>query len=491
MTLADLIDLEARIVARAGAQHDELAARDRQVAETLSVDPDDRPALLAAWLGALRAREPDAIWLGARFARGYRLAGLGLGLAGLASGWAAAAAATAYDGTHPVNVLVFLGALVGSQLVLLLIGALARALRALLPDDTLPEIVRPVVHALATRWTKHVGSGPPPADVEATLARIQTRRSLYRPVERGLVFALAQLFGVAFNLGALGSLVGRIVLSDIAFGWSTTVRTEPATILALCRMIAAPWAWLVPGAVPTAELVRASQYWRFSGDYGGGTADVGLVGEWWAFLVACLVVYGLGIRLVLLAIALVRTRWALGHLPLDTPDVEQIVRGLRHAAVRIGATGPEAPATGDGSGALAPAQTPVPAGPCALVAWRDAPVDAVARALEGRLGLRVASTLAAGGRDYGADEATRSALATARGLDTVVVVAEAWETPDEGFHHFVRGVRAAMTASTRLLVALVDDDGQPLGGDTHEAQAWRRWVARLGDPWVGVEALGA
>jgi hypothetical protein len=414
-----------------------------------------------------------------------------LALAGLASGWVAAAAATAYDGTHPVNVLVFLGALVGTQLLLLVVGMLARALRALLPDDTLPELIRPLVHALATRRTKHVGSGPPPADVDATLARIQTRRSLYRPVERGLVFALAQLFGVAFNVGALASLGGRILLSDLAFGWSTTVRTDPGTILTLCRLVAAPWAWLVPGAVPTDELVRASQYWRYSGDFGGGTADVGLVGEWWAFLVACLVVYGLGVRLVLLVVAIVRTRWALAHLPLDTPDVEQIVRGLRHAAVRSRATGPEGPAATDGSGALAPAQTPVPAGPCALVAWRDAPVDAVARVLESRLGLRVESTLAAGGRDYTADEATRAALAAAHGLDTVVVVAEAWETPDEGFHHFVRGVRAAMTASTRLLVALVDTDGQPLDGDTREAQAWRRFVARLGDPWVGVEALGA
>jgi len=489
MTLADLIDLEARIVARAGAQHDELAADDRRVAETLTVDPDDRPALLAAWLGALRAREPAAPWLGARIVRGYRLAGLGLVLAGLVVGWGAAAVATAYDGTHPVNVLVFLGALVGSQLVLLTLGLAARAVRALLADDVLPEIVGPAIRALATRWVRHDGASRLP-DVEATLARIQTRRSLYKPIEHGLLFALLQCFGVAFNLGALVSLVGRIVLSDIAFGWSTTVRVEPTTVLALCRVVAAPWSWLVPSAVPSAELVAASQYWRFSGDYRGGASDVVLVGEWWPFLVACLVVYGLGVRLVLLTAATIRTRWALAHLPLDTPDVEQIVRGLRHAAVRTGATGPEGPPAPNGGGALAPARTPVPAGPCALVAWRDAPTGAVAGALASRLGLHVETTLAAGGRDYGADEATRAALASARGLDTVVVVAEAWETPDEGFHHFVRGVRAAMTASTRLLVALVDTDGRPLGGDTREAQAWRRYVARLGDPFVGVEALG-
>jgi hypothetical protein len=490
MTLADLIDLEARIVARAGAQHDELAARDRQVGETLAVDPNDRGTLLAAWLAALRAREPDATWLGAEVARGYRLAGLVLVLAGLASGWAAAAAATTYDGTHPVNVLVFLGALVGLQLVLLVLGMAARAVRALLPDGTLPELVRPVVRGLATRWARHAGGGPPPADVDATLARIQTRRSLYRPVERGLVFALAQLFGVAFNLGALVSLLGRIVLSDIAFGWSTTVRTDPATVLALVRAVAAPWAGLVPAAVPTAELVAATQYSRYSGDYLGGASDLVLVGEWWPFLVACLVVYGLGIRLVLLVVAAVRTRWALAHLPLDTPDVEQIVRGLRHAVVRSGATGPEAPAAANGGGGLAPARTPVPAGPCALVAWRDAPTGAVADILEARLGLRVTLRLAAGGRDYAADEATRGALAATRALDTVVFVAEAWETPDEGFHHLLRDVRAATTPSTRLLVALVDADGQPLDGDTPEAQAWRRFVARLHDPWVGVEALG-
>lgn len=492
MTLTDLFDLETRIVARAGEQHDQIASRDRQVAERLNVDGCDRDELLAAWLAALRAQEPHESWFGARLTQAYRLVGVGLVVSGAVVGWTATAAVTAYDGTHPVNVLVFLGAMIGLQLLLLTLAAVGRCAHAVLPAGTFPEVIHPLVRSVASWWARRGRSGERAAAWEATLARIQTRRSLYRPVEHGLLFSLTQLFGVAFYTGAIASLLARIFLSDIAFGWSTTVRTEPATVAALCRLMSVPWAWLLPGAVPTPELVSATQYWRLSGgSYGGGT-DLVLVGEWWPFLLACLVTYGLLVRLTLLALAAARTRWVLAHLPLDTPDVEQIVRSLRHAAVRSGATAPDASPTASAGDGIAPAETPVPSGPCALVAWRDAPVEAVVQVLADHLGLHADLRLAAGGRDYAADEEACAALtAAASRFETVVIVAEAWETPDEGFTHLVHDVRVAMTPTTRLLVALVDGEGRPLAGDTTEAQAWRRFVARLGDPWVGVEALGS
>src|SRR5690606_17221665 len=131
------------------------------------------------------------------------------------------------------------------------------------------------------------------------LRGMRSRRSLYADVERWTLFALAQRFGVAFNLGALVVALVLIAFSDLVFSWSTTLDVDAASVHRGVRAVALPWSWL-PAAVPSLEVVEASQWSRMQGRFVGGTsADeaVRLAARWWSFLVAGLACWGLAPRL--------------------------------------------------------------------------------------------------------------------------------------------------------------------------------------------------
>jgi len=143
LELADLIDLEWRLQADARAEDptavrardrawgpaivEELAADADTLRHTLARDRAARAQVCAAWLRRLR-RQPDHGLPGQRMAAGLRWTTWGLAVVGALLGWGAASAALAYDGSEPVNVLVFVG--VFFVLQILLLAALVVALLA-------------------------------------------------------------------------------------------------------------------------------------------------------------------------------------------------------------------------------------------------------------------------------------------------------------------------------------------------------------------------
>ena len=52
--------------------------------------------------------------------------------------------------------------------------------------------------------------------------REPTRAGLYADVERWMLFALTQRFGLWFNLCALATCLVLVIFTDLAFSWSTT-----------------------------------------------------------------------------------------------------------------------------------------------------------------------------------------------------------------------------------------------------------------------------
>ncbi|HEY6100238.1 MAG TPA: DUF2868 domain-containing protein, partial [Anaeromyxobacter sp.] len=322
--------------------------------------------------------------------------------------------------------------------------------------------------------------------------RLRARRSLYRGVEPWLLVGLVQSFAVAFNVGVLLATVRQVVFSDVAFAWSTTLlRLDTDAFHALVRGLAAPWASLWPDAVPSRALVAATRYSHLEGAYfeagAGRAADPALVGAWWPFLVAAVTAYGLLPRAAMLAVARARAAWLLARLPLDDAEVRGLLRRIAAPAVQTGATSAEAPAPADPI-PLLPAGAPgaAPVGRSALVLWRDVPhAPAVDEAVARRTGARIGAVYAAGGRDAG-EESVDWARA-AEGLDSVVVLAEAWEAPDRGALRLLRRLREALGPRRRVVVLLAGSGpGAPAASDV---RTWREGLARLEDPWLAVDAL--
>ena len=499
LTVAELVDLEARVAADRQLEPEALRARDRGVYAAMSSPPTDRAQLLSAWLGGLGDARPG---LGEQVARAHRVVGAALAVLGGLTGWGASAWVLGFDGERPVNVAVVLAVLVLGQLAVLLLAvgvALLRAWprlaeRAALVGD-LRDLLRWFAAGLTRLLDRAAGAtaAEPRQEWAAAWHRLRSRRSLYRSVEVWTLFGLLQGFGVAFNVGALVCFTGLVVFSDLAFAWSTTLSLDAETFGGLARALAAPWGWLWPAGVPSEELVELSRYSRLEAAYAGATAgraiDPTLVGAWWRFLFAAVAFYGLLPRLTLLLVARHSAARALRDLPLDTPDVDAVLRRLTAARVSTQAVALEI--TTDRGDDAAPGGESASDERYFVLLWRDVPIAEArfADVTHARFGGAVAARLAVG--DYAAEEEAVVQLGTGR--EPVLVVAEAWEAPDKAVRRFLGRLRAEILRDRPIVLGLVGEADTSGWAEVASAdlRVWRRHLAALEDPYLSIEALGS
>jgi Protein of unknown function (DUF2868) len=495
MTLANLVDLEAQLARDRDGDPAALAARDRALLSGVAVDPRRRGELLAAWLEALRAREPNALFPGALVSGALSGLRAVLVLGGVLLGWGAATAVLTGGGAHPVNVWDFLLAFVFVQLALLALLAASFLLPLAAMGAPVLGLFRGAVGAIYPRVAARglAAGGERAHEWRALWHRARTRRSLYHAVEPWLLLAVTQAFAVAFNAGALAAILRLVVFSDVSFGWSTTLTgLDARRFHALVEALAAPWRALWPAAVPAQWLVEATRYSHLEGAYllsgAGRSAQPDVVGGWWPFLVAALVAYGLLPRAVLLAAARVKVARLLSRLPHDDAEVSRVVERLCAPHLETRAAVPEGPA-GEPPRALAGAAGAARGSSAAVVLWRDVPGGpALESALARGLGLAVARTRAAGGKDAG--EGSDGWAEVSGGGEQVVVVAEAFEPPDRGVRRLLSELRRALGPRRLLLVVLVGAAGERPGPPRDvDVRIWRDALAALADPFLSVEPL--
>ncbi len=504
--LEDIVDLEAQIALDRAQDPDALRERDRAIYHALPTS-DSRADVLSRWLEALRVAGDNPA-LGRRIALGFRWVRGLLLLTGLLLGWGTAMALLAYsEGGPPVNVGTFLLVVVGAQLALLVLSLVGITFTRLFPNAPVFGDIQQLWRTLAT-WLGGIAGAAESrltADVREALllgrSRLRRRGSLYRPLERWTLVELSQTFGVAFNAGVLAGGLLLVVVSDLAFGWGTTTESLNAESMhRLVRVVSMPWAELLPDAVPSRELIEESRYSRLEGRYSGaapGTrGDPTLVGGWWPFLLAATVVYGFLPRLLLLTVSITLRARALARVPLDAPEVEQILRRL--TAPKVATQGEHehehergrdtnAPAArGEGEHRAPPL---APSGTCVVVRWRnaDAPDAAIRRVLKERFDWQVERVL---DLDFG-----RPGRATAElvGEGAVVVLAESWEPPDKGLRRWLESLRGTVGEQKPIWVLLFSGrSGEQLNpAERDELAIWRDRLELIEDPFLGVESVEA
>lgn len=431
--LLDFDDQYRRDVAQSQAF---LHRRDRRFAQ--QQQQDRQPLSVPAWLAALhalngqrRATGADPRLRGWRQAR-WVFAGLGALLGAMFM-----LGALYFDGGQQINltVLIVLAAL---QLALALLSSLQSWLGwqpwgALLGRHREPDALAPLRPALSARIA-HTG---------------------------GLLFAVA----------ALLTLLGLVVVQDLAFGWSTTLQASAEGYHRLVSTLALPWQRLWPEAVPTLELVQASQFYRLADAPADNPA---LLGTWWPFVAMLWLTYVLLPRLLLLMLAALQVRWQAGralrlhpgwqplHYRFDTPWVE--TRGdeepQREPAVARTELSP-----------LPPSAT--------LIHWAGAGLESpelAARLSDGDAPLQ----LRAGGNST-LDEDARVLAQAGERRQPVILVARGWEPPTGELSDFIFDAREQWPANTLLaLVPLADDHGSALTDPALLAQ-WQRFVDRQRD----------
>ena len=485
--LGALIDLEVQLADDERRPETELIERDHKIGRAIVPGSRTRRELLARWVDAIGSpgeRSPGDV-----FERALRRASALLSLSMFAVGVMVAFGIFHFTGDHPINVLVVLGVFVFGQLLTLAISIVALGIAIVSPGffEGLPLVL--LLKRLASRLWRRAATRLTDDSTRDAINRLLMRRSLYGRVERYVLFRHLQLAAAWFNVGAMTVLLVDVTVTDLAFGWSTTLQLGAESFLELCQRLAAPWSKWIPQATPTFDLVRATQYFRLEGAYVGVTdgarvGDPALSGQWWPFLASCLFFYGLLPRVVLAACSSIIVLLSLRSVSLDTPDIERLVGRL--AAPSIRRTHSEDPGNvtplGAGlkpiGGALGARVEEDALG----VLWREAqcPETSVGGFLKSHYQLGLQGTLgAAGGSDFANDERVIDRI-DPNDTSSVLIVSEPWTVPDAALKRFIASIRAK--GKNRPIVVTLTE-----GGSEEDTAIWAGYLAELRDPYLYFE----
>lgn len=478
----DAVEIPAYLEADRGSPYSERLHRDRTIGASLSTQSSVqriREWFVRVSQASERAGERS---LGRRLERGRRVIGFLMLILGALGGAGVASAVFHYDGTWPVNVVTVLA-------VLVLLQAILVAFTVILMMPSFPGI------RVLQDLMGGLNPGALVAAIYKRIAHLEERRAdlLVWPAARGpavarfarwQMLAWSQLGAVAFNLAALATAAALIAFTDLAFGWSTTLRVDSGDALRITNTLAAPWAWLWPEAVPSASLIESSRFFRLTSASPPAISAEALTG-WWPFLLAAILTYGLAPRFILLTLALLRLRAATEHLLLDEPQVKALLDRMNSSEVALGAQDIEAPAQFPATLAQGPSSG-VPSEAAAII-WSSAIAkesvrDWTLRSLHKEVTHFVE---AGGGRDLNEDALIVRTVAQTKPR-AVLLFVRAWEAPLLDLQDFLEALRAALGAACSIIVVPIGPDGAP--ASELQRSTWARWVGRIADPALYMES---
>lgn len=317
--------------------------RQRLVAEAVRLEEDRLGRILDEPVADARAREAGGDFeqrvvrravetaAGRRFATTidgliqirFWLVVLVLGLA-LLAGFAAAAAVFGRDAT--VNIGWALAALLGLQLLMLLLWLILTVYRPRAGGGALGRGALALVHGLG----RHLSKRPDAGIVLSAGVGLMRRGGLGRWIASALTHGIWALFCV----GALFGSVLALSVRQYEFVWGTTLLSEE-NFVAMVGFLGAPAQWL-GWPVPDDAVVRASRI--------GLEESVGRE-LWSGLLLASLLFYGLIPRSLLAVLSLLLIRRSARRLQLDTslPGYARLSERLSPRARSIGVLDPRPP----------------------------------------------------------------------------------------------------------------------------------------------------
>lgn len=517
--ITDLIDLEFFLGQDDGEDLDILASRDREMytrfPAAVTAEKSSTSEVLFGWLAGRKQAFaetgsetplPGQVWqeLFSLFFWGCLIFGL---VAGATIGFSF----LSYSGTRPVNVSAYFGIFVAFQALLLVLmfllflyrRMLGRGLDASFLYRMLRRFFYKLISSISRRaasrasadtrlqWSGHAGG----------IKQLQKRYgSLFiRPF-----FLLAQLFGVSFNAGVLVATLLKVIGSDVAFGWQTTLQIGSETVHGLVRWISLPWSWLLPTyGCPSLAQVEGSKLILKDGIYHLATPD--LI-SWWPFLCLSVLFYALLPRLFLLLSGAIRQYRDLASLSFEHGRYRQLVHRMRTPTVSTSAPVEEQPEQDkDGTTAAEkrvekvadrarPVERTSMVGLVPDELFADFSQDALRKQVRVRLGYELANILPVWTMQRSEDEelAELKDVMSATGSEDILLLQEAWQPPIQELLSFLRKLREIVGEQPAIIVALV---GKP-GSDTLltpvrklNLQIWQQKLTTLGDPGLQLVEL--
>ncbi len=518
--LADVIDLEYFLhqyakekegyVGQPGLPEREIYLNHIEPALTKMPDgPERRKAILRRWLhlkqrAAKTENSPPfsgIILPGQGFRRIFTGALFLLSTAGFLSGSALAAVLLFYTGKAPVNVSVYIGLVILLQLFLLLLLAMAGILRRVTRFSLISRMFSPFF----LKWMNGIGNGERrllsaerAGGLRAIAALLEGKRRIYGPLFFWPFFILTQTFQLFFNIGLFLTTGVRVLGTDLAFGWQSTLQISAEGLFKLVSLMALPWAWIVPAemAHPTLSQIEGSRIILKEGIRHMATSDMV---SWWPFLLLGVFFYGILPRCILLITGVNAGRVAIRALKFDTYECDRLLARLTTPVITEGRKVPETERVAFPSSMASlwekekgdrPGGGLIVILPSELFSSLDR--DSLDRRLFEATG-RKSMALIPSDLDFSVDSA--SFPAPERDPSPwVVILQEAWQPPIRETLSYYREIRRFYGPGTPLMILLV---GKPEPGNIFTPVEdtpygiWKQVVGGLFDPYTHVERIVA
>lgn len=519
--------------------------RDREIFTQLDqTGPDagdmEAPSLLFSWLEYRRlvffheaGEGTRALLPGRVFSSLYRWIVYVLVITGVLSGISLAYSFLAYHGTRPINVTIFFAMFIFFHVLLFSLTLFVLAGRFFKGRTGNGEPHHSIVHTLLSVFffkgfpgiLKKIGrplgeKGMETIEYIASLIRMRNRE--YRLIFFWPFFVLSSFFAAAFSAGALGGTLFRVAVSDMAFGWQSTLLTASDRIHGALAVISFPWSWFVPKTLahPSLEQIEGSRILLKEGISTLATKD--LV-SWWPFLCLGIFFYAVLPRLMLIMVSFMAQKRAVGQFDFERPRFKKLLVRMKSPIMDIrfdetpislagrqnnspadpsGVDPPEPDSLGPdslGSGGTGPEirsakQTQVNGSHAVVLVpgsvYGEENFGAVKEAVRRNLFLDVRSMISLS-FDYSQDRELLVSLAKAS-KDPVILLQEVWQPPIRGLLHYFVLLKTQIFTDRPLYILLTQTPGADpwvVDGEDINFKVWKRAIHQLGNPDILLERV--
>lgn len=508
----DSINLEYFIRLDEEIADTELHDRDRriflQLPEASQNDTRTSPTrLLHTWLDARTAETKTNERLpGAIAAEAIALLRLMLVGTALITGFGAGLLYFNYSGDTPVNVLPFCALFVLLQLLLVLLLLFRRAITGALGEAIPRSASILIVTLLAEKLYRLIAGkakltlgGGRLQQIQAVEGRARSFFRIHASTFYWPFFTILQAATVTFNVGLLAATFLKISVSDVAFGWQSTLQLTAQALHKLTSWIALPWSWFLGEGTgyPTLQEVEGSRIILKDGI--AHLATENLI-SWWPFLLMCVLVYSLLPRLLLYLYGRYREQQGTS-VPLPLPlNVEQIIRRMQTPVVTTQAIPePQSPPIqrqkevaiepGTSSGQkLQPLVVLLP-DDC----FNSCPMDELRSVLQGD-GF-TPKQIYRFGEDYESDKTLLDKLGQPDRIHEAgfLILVESWMPPLMDFLVFLKTLRSVTGPTVAIRIRML---GRPDANtiltpvtDPGHTAVWQQKTGSLGDPYLEIRPL--
>ncbi len=518
--LKDIIDLDYFInMDEAVDSSEEIhsqTVRDRKIYNQIKDTSQTESTLLLKWLAFrkeqfVKGRDKKKISQlpGTVFSTLFSWMVYAMVLSGSITGISLAYSFLAYHGNRPINVTIFLFLFVLLQVLLLLFTLTLLMLRHVGTKNRKNFFNTSILHTLifslffnvVPKMIKKTGQQVLNKNFDAMEYALSIMRMKGREYDALLfwpVFLMTSVFAFAFSTGALGGTFFRVVVSDMAFGWQSTLMASSEAVYDLVSFIAIPWSWLLPEsfAHPTLEQIEGSRIILKDGISTLATPD--LV-SWWPFICMGILIYGVIPRALLIITGILAQKRVIRHFNLKGPRYRQLMARMQSPVMDIGSDRTKQSKSVEKNVNTDMEKSPCfnnnPKGPDQNVlllipqnVYPDDIIKSITRKIENHMFFSV-KEIQKISFDFDRDADTIRQMDQGD-IYQVILVHEVWQPPIRGILHYIDQLKAIMPEETALCILLTQDAGQVdlfVESTNINYKVWKKAVFKLENPYIIVK----